>query len=136
MTIKNKLLPILLISVVAGGMAVIMLRSGAGAKKVAVMVTVPQLTAVARKGEAVFNGKCAECHGENASGTDNGPPLIHIIYEPNHHGDISFVRAAKMGVKSHHWPFGDMPPVEGIKEREVAMVINYVRELQRANGIF
>ncbi|KKK93735.1 hypothetical protein LCGC14_2689930, partial [marine sediment metagenome] len=30
---------------------------------------------------------------------------------------------------------GNMPPVEGVTPGEVKMVVAYVRELQRANGI-
>jgi hypothetical protein len=41
-----------------------------------------------------------------------------------------------MGVQAHHWRFGNMPPVEGITRAEVATIITYIRELQRANGIF
>ncbi|MEE9388504.1 MAG: cytochrome c, partial [Paracoccaceae bacterium] len=35
----------------------------------------------------------------------------------------------------HHWRFGSMPPVEGLTDGDVAMVVDYVRTLQRANGI-
>ena len=44
-------------------------------------------------------------------------------------------RAAALGVRGHHWRFGDMPPVEGLTRTDVAMIVAYVRELQRANGI-
>jgi len=60
---------------------------------------------------------------------------VHKIYEPGHHGDISFQRAAEFGVKAHHWRFGDMPPVPGISADQVSLLVRYVRELQRANGI-
>jgi mono/diheme cytochrome c family protein len=101
-----------------------------------VAVTVPELDPAARAGEAAFNEKCAGCHGGNAAGQAGvAPPLVHVIYEPNHHGDQSFYLAARRGVRSHHWPFGDMPPVEGITDREVGQIITYVRTLQRANGI-
>lgn len=83
-----------------------------------------------------FEAKCAVCHGANAAGQDGvAPPLIHIIYEPNHHGDESFQRAAVQGVPSHHWPFGNMPAVEGVTRSDVTMIIAYIRELQSANGI-
>ena len=49
--------------------------------------------------------------------------------------DVAFVRAAKLGVRQHHWRFGNMPPVDGIKDQELASIIFYIRELQRANGI-
>ena len=64
-----------------------------------------------------------------------GPPLIHVIYEPSHHADETFQRAVALGVRSHHWRFGNMPPVKGLTRGDVAMVITYIREIQRANGI-
>ncbi|WP_417675167.1 cytochrome c [Roseibium sp.] len=107
----------------------------AGAPLVAVKV--PQLTGDALKGEALFNDNCASCHGKNAAGRDgNGPPLIHKIYEPNHHADGAFYLAAMRGVRAHHWTFGDMPPVEGMGQEQVASIVTYVRTLQRENGIF
>ena len=90
----------------------------------------------AQIGKLGFEAKCATCHGLNAAGQDGvAPPLVHIIYEPTHHGDETFQRAAAVGVRGHHWPFGDMPPVEGITRGDVTMIVAYVRELQRANGI-
>ncbi|MCK0097285.1 cytochrome c [Yoonia sp. F2084L] len=90
----------------------------------------------AQIGQLAFEAKCAACHGLNAAGQDGvAPPLVHVIYEPSHHGDEAFQRAAAMGVRGHHWPFGDMPPVEGITRGDVTMIIAYIRELQRANGI-
>jgi mono/diheme cytochrome c family protein len=90
----------------------------------------------AQIGKLAYESNCASCHGTNAAGQDGvAPPLVHIIYEPSHHGDESFQRAAAQGVQGHHWPFGNMPPVEGITRADVTMIIAYVRELQRANGI-
>ncbi|MFT6168740.1 MAG: mono/diheme cytochrome c family protein [Celeribacter sp.] len=90
----------------------------------------------AQIGKLAFDAKCAVCHGANAAGQDGtAPPLVHKIYEPNHHGDESFQVAASHGVRAHHWPFGNMPPVEGITRGDVTMIIAYVRTLQRANGI-
>lgn len=68
-----------------------------------------------RKGERIFDENCAGCHGVNASGRDGiAPPLIHKIYKPSHHADIAFKLAAQVGVRAHHWPFGDMPPVSDV----------------------
>ena len=90
----------------------------------------------ARIGKTIFEAKCAACHGANAAGQQGvAPPLVHVIYEPSHHGDESFQIAAARGVRAHHWPFGNMPPVEGVTRADVATVIAYIRELQRANGI-
>lgn len=101
-----------------------------------VSVTVPVLMGAALDGEQVFNANCAVCHGENAAGRfGSGPPLVHKIYEPSHHGDMAFMLAPRQGVRAHHWPFGDMPPVDGLSDADVEQVISYVRTLQRANGI-
>ncbi len=87
-------------------------------------------------GQLSFEENCASCHGINgAGGTDNGPPLVHPIYEPGHHPDTSFVRAAMSGVPSHHWNFGDMPNIEGVNQQDALRIASYIREIQRANGI-
>jgi mono/diheme cytochrome c family protein len=90
----------------------------------------------AQIGKLAFEAKCTSCHGTNAAGRDGvAPPLVHIIYESNHHGDESFQRAVAMGVQAHHWSFGNMPAVEGLTRGDVKMIIKYIRELQRENGI-
>jgi mono/diheme cytochrome c family protein len=90
----------------------------------------------AQIGKLAFEAKCTSCHGTNAAGRDGvAPPLVHIIYESNHHGDESFQRAVAMGVQAHHWSFGSMPAVEGLTRGDVKMIIRYIRELQRENGI-
>ncbi len=100
-------------------------------------VAVPQLSATATQGEALFNENCAVCHGKNAAGVmGTGPTFIHKVYVPSHHGDGAFLIAVKNGVRQHHWPFGNMPPVEGVTNDEVSKIIIYVRELQKANKIF
>ena len=87
-------------------------------------------------GVPIVEAKCAACHGANAAGQDGvAPPLVHKIYESGHHGDAAFMLAARNGVRAHHWKFGNMPPVEGITDGEVKMIVEYVRELQQANGI-
>lgn len=94
------------------------------------------LSQQAEVGQMIFEAKCADCHGANAVGQGGvAPPLVHIIYEPNHHGDESFQRAVAMGVRAHHWRFGNMPAVDGLTRADVKAIITYVRELQRENGI-
>lgn len=88
-----------------------------------------------QRGESLFKANCARCHGEKAAGTTQGPPLVHKIYEPNHHADMAFQRAAANGVRAHHWQFGDMPRIEGLTPPDVDQVIGYVRWLQRQAGI-
>jgi len=87
-------------------------------------------------GEAVYNRHCSGCHGAAGAGTGKGPPLVHKIYRPGHHADITFHLAVRRGVRAHHWRFGDMPPVEGLKKEEVNEIIGYIRGLQREAGIF
>ncbi|MBO6638118.1 MAG: cytochrome c [Roseitalea sp.] len=99
-------------------------------------VFVPPLSANGTEGEALFNASCASCHGTAAAGRNGvAPPLVHIIYEPNHHADAAFVLAIRNGVRAHHWRFGNMPPVEGLSDEQIAKITTYIRELQRANGI-
>jgi mono/diheme cytochrome c family protein len=93
------------------------------------------LPAELQAGEAKFNAHCAVCHGPQATGTQQGPPLVHKIYEPNHHGDAAFLRAAEFGVKAHHWEFGNMPKIEAVSSADVEQIIRYVRWLQRQAGI-
>ena len=102
-----------------------------------VAVVVPEsFSSNATIGQKAFEAKCAACHAENGAGQQGvAPPLVHNIYEPSHHGDEAFQRAAALGVRSHHWPFGDMAPVEGITRGDVKMIIAYIRDLQVANGI-
>jgi mono/diheme cytochrome c family protein len=87
-------------------------------------------------GEAKFNAHCAACHGIRASGTNQGPPLVHKIYEPNHHADPAFQRAAANGVRAHHWEFGNMPKIDGVTPEDVDQITRYVRWLQKQAGIF
>jgi mono/diheme cytochrome c family protein len=87
-------------------------------------------------GEAKFHAHCSACHGPQGAGTQQGPPLVHKIYEPNHHGDAAFQRAAIFGVKAHHWEFGNMPKIDGVTPAEVEQITGYIRWLQRQAGIF
>ena len=86
-------------------------------------------------GQRLFVAHCAVCHGETAHGTDQGPPLIHRIYEPSHHADIAFYRAIALGVHQHHWDFGDMPPVPAVDGEQAAHIIAWIRQEQRKVGI-
>ena len=98
-------------------------------------VVAPQLTAAAELGKEAYDANCARCHGENAAGTGNGPPLVHDYYNPGHHADGAFHVAVARGVRQHHWNFGNMPPQSHVSEQQTRMIIRYVRELQEANGI-
>jgi mono/diheme cytochrome c family protein len=109
--------------------------AGSGPAAATAVPAGPEPPAELVTGRDLFDAKCAECHGVGAVGTDKGPPFIHQVYVPSHHGDMSFVLAALQGVRAHHWQFGDMPPVAGITEPEVREIVPYVRWLQAQAGI-
>jgi len=98
-------------------------------------VNIPKLTPAARSGKMAFDDNCAECHGENATGTGDGPPLLHDYYNPGHHADGAFHVAIARGVRQHHWNFGNMPPQRQVSEEQARLIVRYVREMQVANGI-
>lgn len=111
-------------------------ESGAAAAPDVDAIALPaRFSAKALEGRSLFDGNCAVCHGAKAAGTDQGPPLIHRIYEPSHHADYAFQMAVRNGVRAHHWRFGNMPPVSGMTENQIGWITAYVREIQEANGI-
>lgn len=118
------------LAVVGGGYYLIQNRAS---KTTAVIV--PALSARAQKGKVAFDRYCIGCHGNNGAGTDKGPPLVNDIYKPSHHSDVSFVRAVTLGSRQHHWLFGNMPPVPNVGRDQIDLIVTYIRELQRANGI-
>ena len=101
----------------------------------AVAVALPPLNAEEQVGQAAFAAHCAQCHGINGGGSSAGPPLIHRIYEPSHHADLSFYNAIRNGVRAHHWRFGDMPARPDVTPEAAARILAFVRHVQRANGI-
>jgi mono/diheme cytochrome c family protein len=123
----------LLVVIALGGFLWWVLAPGRGGETVAVRV--PALSVSAQQGQGAFQKNCAACHGSNAGGTDQGPPLIHTIYRPGHHGDGAILRAMLMGVRAHHWPFGNMPPQRQVAREDATAIVAYLREVQRANGI-
>ncbi|RLE18676.1 MAG: cytochrome c [Actinobacteria bacterium] len=82
----------------------------------------------------LYTENCSSCHGSDLRGTTDGPPLLSIVYEPSHHGDDSFRSAIANGTTQHHWGFGDMPGVEGVKPGEADAIIAFVRSEQDRLG--
>ncbi|MGB0663022.1 MAG: c-type cytochrome [Pontibacterium sp.] len=115
--------------------ALLSLPSHANHNQGHVDVAVPELSKTAQMGQGFFNQTCAQCHGENGSGTQAGPPLIHKIYEPSHHGDPSFFNAMRKGVRSHHWSYGNMPAQPQVGFMQANAIVAFIREVQRHNGI-
>ncbi|MEP1200573.1 c-type cytochrome [Tateyamaria sp.] len=112
------------------------MSSPSGNTALAAVVLPDELSDRAKMGKSTFEAKCTVCHGNDAAGQAGvAPPLIHKIYEPSHHGDEAFQRAVSVGVRAHHWPSGDMPPVPELTRADVEMLVAYIREVQRANGV-
>ena len=109
-------------------------QNGPGQGIVIKIKTVPPAEFV--RGEALYQNYCSGCHGDKGSGSEKGPSFLSPIYEPNHHGDESFILASRNGVRAHHWPFGDMPPLPNVKEEEVRQIVAYVRWLQREARLY
>ncbi|MFT4607152.1 MAG: cytochrome c5 [Urechidicola sp.] len=88
------------------------------------------------KGQVLYESSCASCHGKQLTGTDKGPPFLHRFYKPSHHGDQTFYRAALLGVKAHHWGFGDMPSVLGMTKVKLKSIVSYIRYYQQHKNLF
>ncbi len=87
------------------------------------------------RGQQLFAQNCATCHGPEAQGTAQGPPLVHELYVPSHHSDESFQVAVARGVQPHHWDFGAMPPIPSLDRDEVTDITAHVRQLQADAGV-
>lgn len=88
------------------------------------------------RGFELFQNNCAECHGGNLKGTDQGPPLLHGYYKPSHHSDVAFFRAIESGSPQHHWNFGDMKPVPGVDKKQAQAIVDFVRWYQQDTGLY
>jgi len=137
MSIAANLPKYAVVGVLVAGAVVLVLKlvgGSPGIDKVDVKVPVT-LSAVAIEGKELFEENCAACHGDNAGGSDQGPSFISSIYRPAHHSDQAFVLAALTGVRAHHWKFGNMPKQPQVTQAQVLRITQYIRELQRENGV-
>lgn len=137
MSLSQHLPKILIVGFLIGGIAVIVNNMTSGSAKATIVdVKMPNsLSKTAQKGQQIFTNNCAACHGENAAGSQQGPPLIHDIYNPGHHGDSAFMNAVAKGVQSHHWTFGNMPAQPQVSALQTKRIIQFIREVQVNNGI-
>ncbi len=128
----------MILTAAAAGAVLLALRLPESGNDAGHRVHMPRLSDLGRNGKVAFDKNCAECHGRNASGSDKGPPLVHKVYHPGHHSDAAFALAVKIGVRQHHWRFGDMPAQRAqpnVTEEQVTAIVRFVREVQTANGI-
>lgn len=121
---------------IAGAAAIAVMHSVAAQQLDPGSVKTPEMTPALNVGKMNYDAYCASCHGSNTAGTEKGPTFLHRVYHPGHHGDAAFLIAPKQGARAHHWKFGDMKPVEGVTDAQLQKIIEYVRAIQKANGIF
>ena len=86
-------------------------------------------------GLLLFANSCAQCHGTLLTGTTTGPPLVHQFYRPSLHPDESFIVAIRLGVRNHHWQYGNMPPIANLSDAEIAAIIRFIRAAQVDGGV-
>lgn len=89
----------------------------------------------AGRGAAIYERACASCHGGDLRGTEQGPSHLSQVYAPDHHPDAAFRAAITQGSRAHHWNFGDMPPVGGLSDDEIDLVIGFIRAQQEIEGL-
>lgn len=136
MKITEHLPKLAVLAVMIGGAVVLGTKFfGTNDAAVGAQPVIPEYSDLAKRGEALFQANCAQCHGVNTVGTDQGPPFLHPFYNPGHHGDRAFLAAVRNGVRAHHWNFGDMPPQPQVSSAQLRAIVAYVREIQVANGI-
>jgi mono/diheme cytochrome c family protein len=123
------------IMLAAGTAALSACGGGASSNPAATQVAGADVPAEHADGKRLYDTYCARCHGVHAGGTGRGPSFLSNIYEPSHHGDQAFALAVKRGVTAHHWGFGNMPPVPGVADDDIAKIVGYVRWAQRVVGI-
>lgn len=88
------------------------------------------------KGQVLYDMHCSSCHGQDLTGTEKGPPLLHPFYKPSHHGDAAFYKAALKGARAHHWDFGDMQPVQGMTKKKMDSILPYIRFYQQKKNLY
>lgn len=88
------------------------------------------------KGQVLYEMHCSSCHGQDLTGAEKGPPLLHPFYKPSHHGDAAFYKAALKGARAHHWDFGDMQPVQGMTKKKMDSILPYIRFYQQKKNLY
>lgn len=89
-------------------------------------------TAIER-GEVIYGGNCAQCHGADLAGVDSrGPSLLEPIYGPEQLTDAEFADAIRNGVEQDVWEFGPMPANGAITDDQIAAILTFVRARQGA----
>jgi mono/diheme cytochrome c family protein len=84
------------------------------------------------RGEAVYGGNCAQCHGGDLGGTDRGPSLLEPIYELDRLSDADVADAVRNGVEQRRWSFGPMPANGALTDEQIDAIVAFVRARKTA----
>jgi hypothetical protein len=57
--------------------------------------------------------------------------MLHLYYQPSHHGDQCFHSAALKGVRQHQRACGNIPSVERTTVKKMDSLVPYVRYYQK-----
>jgi mono/diheme cytochrome c family protein len=87
-------------------------------------------TSTLERGEAIYGGSCAQCHGADLRGTERGPSLLEPIYGPDQLSDAEFADAIRNGVDEERWDFGPMPANGAISDAQIEAILAFVRAEQ------
>ena len=86
---------------------------------------------IAISGQHLFRANCADCHGEDASGTDRGPDLRPAVKNGGRSNRKQmFHSAITNGMSQQNWAMGDMPAFPRLSFNQIEQIERYVRELK------
>lgn len=86
---------------------------------------------IAISGQRIFRTECADCHGDDASGTQRGPDLLSPAGTPARGNEKRmFHHAVANGVPQQNWAMGDMPAFPRLSFNQIERLERYVRELK------
>ena len=87
------------------------------------------------QGKEKFQFFCAECHGQWAEGTEQGPPLLHVYYVEGPSHQPSLLSGDSSGLATTPLGFWRQPPVAGATIEDAQQVTEFVRWLQAERGV-
>jgi len=82
-----------------------------------------------------FARECGGCHGRAAQGTARGPALATTSYGRSRFDDDSIRSAVREGRVPRSPDSAGMPASPEIPESDLAQILDFLREVQRARGI-
>ena len=90
-----------------------------------------KFTQMGISGLRLFRANCANCHGEDASGTHRGPDLLSVLGTHDRgQSKRIFHHAVGKGVPQQNWAMGDMPAFPRLSFNQIERLERYVRELK------